>query len=563
MDRNDDIRPLLAAAFIAAVASFLVYAPSLSNGFVGLDDPGYVYRNPRIRGFDLVWAFTTPVIGTWCPLTLLSFALDYAVWGLSPFGYHLTNTLLHAANAFMVALLAGRLARGAPRLRLFLFALSSGILFGLHPIRAESVAWVSERKDVLSAFFFLASVHLYVGYARAQKGAAAWYSLTLLFFVLSLLSKAMAVTMPVVLFILDYYPLGRLSRACLGKAVLEKVPFAAISAMVSAVSVWAQAKGSAIASLEALSVAERLHLAVRGYVFYLYKYIIPAGLAPFHPRDFSLGLGAGFAAYAAALAVLTAGAIALGRRYRAWSVAWAFYAVTLLPVIGLVSIGKHAAADRYMYIPGMGLAMLASAAFFLCRDKKALTALAAAAVAASLALGALTVRQSLFWKDSVTLWTRQVEAYPEHAIGYMNRGTAYGQAGDIQGAIADLTRAVELNPSLAVAWYNRSLAYDASGRAQEAIGDLTEAIRINPSYASALHNRGAAYARAGRYAEAAADFRAAAAAEPSDPENHLGLGVALLRSGDAEGARASLEQAQRLGSPEAYGYLAELEGGAP
>src|SRR3989337_3947344 len=307
MQRQNPNALILLACLIAAVVAFCVYIPSLGNGFVNWDDSEYIYGNPYIKGFDLKWAFTAVIGSTWIPLTLLSFALDYAVWGLDPFGFHLSNSILHTLNTFMLAFLAARLANWHGSLGpkgLFMTALAAGLLFGIHPIHVESVAWATERKDVLNAFFFLLALHSYVSYAKASSPA--FYFLTLVFFVLSLLSKPMTVTMPVVLLIMDFYPLNRFKTAGLKKIIIEKLPFFGLSILTGVVSIWSQTSADSLSSVTKWPVSSRLYISVRGFLFYICKTIVPVNLAPLYPRNIVNGLDIWFAVYALFLLATTA-----------------------------------------------------------------------------------------------------------------------------------------------------------------------------------------------------------------------------------------------------------------
>ncbi|MEE9614570.1 MAG: hypothetical protein V3W31_06400, partial [Thermodesulfobacteriota bacterium] len=406
---NRDISvKLAAAAFIVAAVTFLVYLPALYNGFVSWDDQLYVYENPNIRSLDAEffgWLPTAVVSNNWHPLTVLSHAVDYALWGPDPMGHHLTSIVLHTLNVFLVFILAVRLVGDALPARALATGAVTALLFGLHPIHVESVVWVSERKDVLCAFFFLLSIIAYLRYVRsgrgeAGKGKATAYAASLAFFALALMSKPMAVTLPLVLLILDSYPLRRTEGA--RRAVFEKIPFFALSIFTSVITVWAQRTTEAVAALDAHPLATRLFIAVRAYAFYLYKTLFPLGLAPFYPvpENTSL-LSIEFMAALALLVVVTVFCAAYLRRERAFSAVWLYYVATLLPVIGLVQVGLQSAADRYMYLPSLGPFLLVGLGAGVVvesypkRDRQA-AAFAALLIMAGLAVG--TVRQTGVWK---------------------------------------------------------------------------------------------------------------------------------------------------------------------
>lgn len=360
-------------ALTVACLTFVVYIPSLWNGFAGVwDDRNYVIDNPYIRTLDFSffkWASVSVVNSTWHPLTMFSYALDYRFWKLNPFGYHLTNIIFHSANTFLAFIVAANLAikaqlagksglkEGMTRKALAV-GLITALLFGLHPLHVESVSWISERKDVLSAFFFFAAVLVYLRWV--ESGSILLYVLTLLLYVFALLSKPMAISLPVVLIIIDYYPLRRLDKA---RSLASKIPFlllGAVSAWVTIVS----HEGQAIMPLIRHPLSARIMVAVRAYVFYLYKMALPIDLAPFYPMPdkitpFSIEFILSFLIFGA----ITAYCLFNGGKRRFLLAAWAYYLVTLLPVIGLMQVGMQAAADRYAYLPSMGPFILIGAGF--------------------------------------------------------------------------------------------------------------------------------------------------------------------------------------------------------
>lgn len=560
---NPTKKLILAAALISAAVAFCVYIPSLGNGFVRWDDPAYVIDNNNIRSFDLRYAFTAFVMSTWLPLTILSFMLDYSIWGLNPFGYHLVNSILHSINTFMLALLAARLAKAGGIIEskgLFLTALTAGLLFGAHPVHVESVAWIAERKDVLNALFFLLGLHSYLNYSKAQRPA--WYLLTIAFFTLSLLSKPMTVTMPLVLLILDFYPLERLKGAGIRRAVAEKLPFFGLSFAISAISIWSQSE-RALAGLDFLPFEGRLHIAARGFLFYIYKTLWPIDLAPLYPLDFSLNLNVWFASYVAGLLAITAFAVFMLKKTKAFLSAWAFYIITLVPVIGIIKVGRQAAADRYAYIPSMGLVILAGAliAWLVRRRAKAFLPALAALAAVSAVLSFLTVKQTEVWKNTITLWTQEIKAYPAFIEGYMARGRHNVILGKYQDALPDLNMVMQLTSSktaLQGAYFYRGLVYSNTGMIEDGIDDLTIVLIFDPTDRLAYKNRAMAYMKTGEYLKGIADFEKAASL--GEAPSYLDLGMAYLQLGDKEKAYINLKKAVQLGDSKALEQLKVLEG---
>ncbi|OGQ62050.1 MAG: hypothetical protein A2V21_307345 [Deltaproteobacteria bacterium GWC2_55_46] len=493
----------LAAALLSAIIAFAVYAPSLGNGFVNWDDPEHVYENPYIRALDLKAAFTSITVGNWLPLTLLSYTLDFAIWGNKPFGFHLTNSILHALNTALVFLVSFRLAsarKGLPGVIIWTTALAAALLFGVHPTHVESVAWISERKDLLCAFFFLLTISAYLRYAATQRGV--WYISALVLFALALMSKPMAVTIPAVLLIIDLFPLDRL-RGRLIKAVIEKAPFIALSAASAITTILVQKSAAAVVSLDSSSVWQRGVTAVRGVGFYIFKTIYPAGLAPYYPmaaEPFDISF------YASAALIMTVSIVSVLalRRTKAPATGWLYYLVTLLPVIGLVQVGSQAAADRYTYLPMLGLYLLAGAGagtilHKLHKTRAAFYAALAVMLAILVALSAVTVRQTGFWKDSIALWNRQIELYPGKVVhSYNMRGLALDEAGRHREAIDDFNVVISINPKDAYALNNRAGAYGALGEFDKAIDDLMRAIPLLPGKPEPWVNLAAAYSNIGK-----------------------------------------------------------------
>lgn len=498
----------LLIGLIPALLTFIVYLPSLGNGFVNWDDPTYVLENAYIRSLGpefFKFAFTSFYFSNWHPLTLISYAFDYALWKDGPFGYHLVSNVFHSLNTGFVFLTALTIA-GRTKASAFTAVAASFIaamLFGIHPQRVESVAWISERKDVLCAFFFLLSLLAYMKYSASVRKVL-WYSLSLVFFILALMSKPMAVTLPVVLLIIDFYPLERLRRE-MKMAVLEKTPFLALSAASALVTILAQRSEGAMMAVEKYPLWMRAISSLKAAGFYIFKAVYPAGLAPYYPLSGRAELfDLSFFAAAALMAALAVTAIIALRKTRAVLAAWLFFIVTLLPVIGIVQVGSQAAADRYTYIPLIGPFMLAGAAVALTLERvrhknPALSAVAFVVVLSIFTvLAGMTVRQTGFWKDSISLWNRQIEVYPgkvPHA--YNLRGLAYDERKRHMEAIADFDMAVALAPGYAYAYNNRGNARKASGEFGKAIDDYLKAASLAPSLAEPYINLSVAYSETG------------------------------------------------------------------
>ena len=530
---NDRRLSVRGAALSVALLVFLVYCPVLRNGFVGWDDDIYVYQNPRLHHLSLpalLRAFTSiHPSGNWHPLTELSHAADCALWGMNAKGHHLTSLLLHGLNAGLVVALAFALARARSaerHARTMVAAVATGLLWGLHPLRVESAAWVSERKDVLCASFYLAGLLYYLRYAQEIGGAPArkkrFYLGALACFLLALLSKPMAVSLPFVLLILDAYPLARLGRVRLGRLLVEKLPFLALAAASAVITLKAQRAGGAFRAMLGVPLGTKVLVATRATVSYLGKTLWPSKLLPLYsyPQNVSWASWR-FGVPLLALALLVVACVWLARRNRALLATLLCYLLALLPVIGIVQIGPQSMADRYTYLPAIALSILAGAGFGKLWEKAATlpSRWQSAAVVLAMALvpgvlASLTMRQMAVWHDSETLWTQVIRYEPWNAEAYNNRASFYFDQGDYPSALSDYSAALSFSPQVAPAHQtkrrsaylnDRAITYVRLGKMTEAIADASEAIRLRPSHADYYQNRSNMYRRLGMAEAAAAD----------------------------------------------------------
>jgi tetratricopeptide (TPR) repeat protein len=526
------------AALSVALLVVLLCSPVLRNGFVGWDDDIYVYQNPRLHPLTLptlLGTFTSiHASGNWHPLTELSHAADYAIWGMNARGHHLTSILLHGLNAGLVVALAFALARArlAERhTRTIIAAIAAGLLWGLHPLRVESVAWVSERKDVLCASFYLAGLLCYLRYAGAARDASGegsgaskqrFYVGALACFLLALLSKPMAVSLPFVVLILDAYPLERLGHVRLGRLLAEKLPFLAMAAASAVITLKAQRVGGAFRALQGLPLGTKLLVAARATISYLGKTLWPAKLLPLYsyPQNVSWASWR-FGAPLLVLALLVAACLWLARRNRAPLATLLCYLLALVPAIGLVQVGPQSMADRYTYLPAIALSILAGAGFGKLWEKAAalpsLWQSAAPVLAMALApgvLASLSLQQMAVWHDSETLWTQVIRYEPWNTEAHNNRGSFYFEQGDYTRALADYNAALSFAPQVVAthaakrrsAYFNdRAVTYVRLGKMTEAIADASEAIRLRPNHADYYQNRSNMYRRLGMAEAAAAD----------------------------------------------------------
>ena len=499
LESHDWLADWLIAVVIAQLV-VVAFSPALRAGFVLWDDDAYFLHNPYYRGLgpaQLRWMFTV-MSGHYMPLTWLTHGLDYVLWGMRPAGYHAVNVGLHALAAVIAYFVARRVLAAAvgpvQAGALRAGAAVAALIFAVHPLRVESVAWITERRDVLCGVFFLLAVLCYL---RALDSGARrrWYWLAVALAALALASKAMAVTLPAVLLLLDVYPLGRLGpgRWLRRDVWLEKLPFALLSAAAAILAIVAQRSVGTLSDLRDVGIAERLGLTAYGLVFYVWKTLVPTGLAPLYETPYD---GATLTPWFAASAVIVAaGAVALVRVRRRWpgvTAAGAAFVVLLLPVLGLLHFGLHIVADRNTYFAGLVLALLAGAAVLRVlhgvQSPMAARATGAAALVVIVLLGVLTWRQSGVWRDSRTLWT--------HAVAVSPSSVAHAKLG---------------------------VLLDAEGRTEEAIGHFREAVRLRPDSAYAENNWGIALGNVWRFDEAVAHFEAAIRAEPTYAEAHRNL----------------------------------------
>jgi hypothetical protein len=538
-ERNDRRLSVRGAAVSVALLVFLVYCPALRNGFVGWDDDIYVYQNPRLRNLTLpalLGTFTSiHASGNWHPLTELSHAADCAIWGMNAGGHHLTSILLHALNAGLVVALTFALARARAterHARTIVATIAAGLLWGLHPLRVESAAWVSERKDLLCASFYLAALLCYLRYARAIGGEPAikkrFYLGALTCFLLALLSKPMAVSLPVVMLILDAYPMERFGRGRLARLLAEKLPFLALAAASAVVTLKAQRAGGAFRALHGLPLGTKLLVATRATVSYLGKTLWPSKLLPLYsyPQNVSWASWR-FGVPLLVLALLVAACVWLARRNRAWLATLLCYLLALLPAVGIVQVGPQAMADRYTYLPAIALSIFAGAGFGILWERAATlpsrwqsTALVLAMALAPGILASLSIRQLAVWHDSETLWSQVIRHEPWNTEAYNNRASYYFDQGDYPSALADYNAALSFAPQVTPAhatkrrsaYFNdRAITYVRLEKMTEAIADASEAIRLRPDHSDYYQNRSNMYRRLGMTEAAADDWRQAQA----------------------------------------------------
>jgi tetratricopeptide (TPR) repeat protein len=547
---------------------FAAYAPVLRFGFVNYDDPVYIANNSYVSGgiawSGIVWAFTHSFAGNWFPLTWISHMLDCQLFGLDAAGHHFTNLAIHTAATLLLFAVLRRITQAR-----WPSAFVAG-LFALHPLHVESVAWVAERKDVLSAFFWMLTLWAYARYvARPNPSRYLW---TLVAFALGLMAKPMAVTLPLVLILLDRWPFAR------GWKLLEKLPFLALSAAVCVVTYVAHAQAKAVVSFGAIPLAMRVENTLVSYCVYIAKMFWPTGLAVFYPYPKSPLAGPAILA-AIGLAAVTAAAMWGARQRPYLIVGWLWYLVTLVPVIGLIQAGQQARADRYMYIPMIGLSIvLAWGGAELLRNWPQTRIVAGAAICAACAV--MTLFQVDYWENGVKLFQRAVDVTGDNYVARFNLAHELRQSGDTAGAIRQLEAAVRIQPDSGLAHdelgellgkqgrtgealtelrkaevslpddaalhYHIGLLLGSAGHPEQAADELSQSVRIDPTNADAHRNLAISLAMMDRLPEAVAEFRIAVSLKPGDATLRFNLALALMDLGQKQEAIEQLQEALKL-----------------
>lgn len=577
------LKPLnswIVVLFISCV-TILFYLPSLRNGFVNWDDPMGIIENYSIRFLNLSffkWMFTTFLTGNWIPLTWLSFALDYSVGKLNATVYHAHNLLLHVINTGLVFFLSVKILKLAAKsdatIKEDLYSFSgkmigigsltmtpmiwasalTTLLFGLHPIHVESVAWITERKDLLFSLFFFASLLVYLNNLSNEKQATWKWIACWLLFALSLLSKPMAVTLPLILLLLDAWPLKRF-HSNISRILWEKIPFFLLSFAISVVTIAAQSHAGAVLNTEILPLDFRIMNAFHSIVFYIWKMVIPVNLVPFYPIKQEPFNAENLFAVIIVFMISLICYVYREKKPYLW-MSWLFYLVTLAPVIGILQVGAQAAADRYTYLPLLSLFLLFSTSLviFFSHHRKGLITCTVILVCS---LGFATVNQMAIWKNSITLWKSVVGVYPDQSIIiHTNMGNAYKQFNQLDDALKEYNRALAIHPHSLI-YDGRGIVLLEKGFVDEAIQDFHHSIALDPTSASPHRNLWFAYDKKGLQDLALSEILEAVKINPEYAEAYNNLGISLGRKGDFSKSIDAFETALSL-DPENSKYLINL-----
>jgi protein O-mannosyl-transferase len=572
---------MLVLLLIILCWTIVVFFPVLQNGFVNWDDDRNLLENRNFRGLDLEqlrWMFTTFHMTLYRPLTWVSFGLDYLFWAMNPSGYHLTSLLLHAVNAIIFYFVALRLLRltiatnARVEFYLQLAAGFSALLFALHPLRVEAVAWASARNDVLSGTFYLATILCYLKATEVRstgRSSKLWMTSAVVVYGLSLLSKAIGMTLPFVLLLLDVYPLRRLGTgpgpwfgSVSRKVWWEKGPFLLLAVGAGVIALLA--KQRATYSFEEIGLSQRLAQSAWGLIFYLWKTVVPLGLSPLYELSYLDTSGWPSLISLLLFFVLSIGLFLARHRWPACLASWVYYVIVLAPVIGVAQSGPQLVADRYTYLSCLGWALLAGAALYCgwrsaaCTDRLTKNSVVPGALAAVVlgGLSLLTWNQTWVWHNSETLWMHALSVGPRSSYAHNNLGNALFERGKIEEATNHYRDALQINPGHAKAHNNLANGLVNQGKLDEAIVHYREALRIDPAYARAHYNLANTLVGRGRLEEAIYHFREAVRNDPNYAKAQYNLGIALAKEGELAEAIKHFGQVLRVDSENAAAHEA-------
>jgi tetratricopeptide (TPR) repeat protein len=536
------------------LSTLLVFWQVRNFDFTGYDDNSYVYENQHVlKGItadSLIWAFTTSHTGYWHPLTWLSLMLDCSLFGCKPGPIHIVNVAFHIINTILLFAIFNRMTA-----RIWPSAFVAAA-FALHPMHVESVAWIAERKDVLSTLFFLLTLAAYVSYVR-RRGLVR-YLLTLLLFILGILAKPMIVILPFVLLLLDYWLLNKIRnpKSAIRNIVLEKIPFFILAAVLGVITFLAQRDVGTMAGIDILPLKYRFANAFLSYARYIGKFFVPQNLAVFYPPDIHT-----FKLWQVAVCILlliltTILVILFGRNRKYLPVGWFWFVGTLVPVIGLVQVGAQAYADRYTYIPYIGLFIMLSWGLpdLLSKWRYRKIALGISAVLVFAAFGAVSYRQAGYWKNGITLFSHAVEVTQSNVVANNELGNAYIRLGRYQDAIESYKRSIKIKPDFAESHYNLGVSYLNIGSFQNALESCRQAVKIKPDYAEAYNGLASACLNLGRYQDALESCRQAVKIKPDFADAHYNLGVIYDKLGRWQDSIDAYKQAVKIKPDYAVAY---------
>jgi tetratricopeptide (TPR) repeat protein len=577
--KKENRLPTYIICVLLAGVVWIAFGQTLRHDFVNYDDNDYVYENPRIiPGLSvsgIKWAFTHVHAANWHPLTTISHMLDVQLYGLQPWGHHLTNVILQATAAILLFLALRKLT-----LSIWPSAFVAA-LFAIHPLRVESVAWISERKDLLSGVFFMLTLLAYARYVRSDRDRSSPYAMVVALFALGLMCKPTLVTLPFVLLLLDYWPLrrwqgagstelgakgkgqnrkreaGKAGETSLRGLLVEKIPLFALSTASCVVTLLAQHE--VLQKTLNITFIERAANAVVSYATYLGQMFYPAHLAVLYPYSKADLKIAGVILDLGLLFAISVICFLWRRKYPFLTIGWLWYLGMLVPMIGIVQVGLQTHGDRYTYLPQIGLYIaVAWGAVELFKKWRVRPEIATiAASIAVIALTACTYREASFWQNGETLWKHAIENGSNSSVAHYSLGTLFLRQGQLDAALTEFEKALQINPNNAEAEMNSGVALLQKGDLDGAINHTQKALQIDPDYFEAEYNLGNLLQQRGQPDEAIPHYRKALVSKPSYPEAHNSLGVALAQKGELDAAIAEFEEALRLKPdyPEAHSDL--------
>jgi cytochrome c-type biogenesis protein CcmH/NrfG len=545
-----------------AILIFSVYWQVGGYSFIAFDDDTYVYENPHVqKGLTqegVSWSFTTFHASNWHPVTWISHMADVELFGSNAGWHHRMNGLFHLLNTLLLYLVLWRMTG-----RLWHSAFVAA-LFGVHPLHVESVAWIAERKDLLSTLFWILTMGVYLRYVR--RPSLGRYLPVAIFFALGLMCKPMGVTLPFVLLLMDWWPLRRMtpldssdfrpwhySLSAWSRFAWEKVPLLGLSAISCFITFLAQSRGGAVRSLDYMPFGLRISNAFVSYVSYLGQMVWPSSLAMFYPHPASIAAQASIPVWKIMCAALLLGGFSFlvmrhAQRRPYLPVGWLWYVGTLVPVIGLVQVGNQAMADRYTYVPLIGVFIAIAWGipdlFSRIRFRNLALGVLAGAVVAALSVAAWN--QVGYWRNNVTLFSRMLAVTQDNWLAWNNLGLTYGSLGQPQKAIDHFREALRIKPGYADALYNLGMTYDKLGQSHQAIVYYREALRVKPDYAKAWNNLGTVYHELGQLEQADTYYRKALQTKPDYADAWYNLGLAYAEYGRLHQAIACFREALRI-----------------
>lgn len=553
--KSNSAKALIYFAVAAVVITYFCFSNAIKNDFTNWDDPGYVIDNALVKSlsFDNIKAiFSTYVMGNYHPLAVLSLAIDFHFHELDPHGFHATSVFLHLINVLLVFLFVYLFSRQVT------IAFITALLFGIHPMHVESVSWVAERKDLLYLLFYMASLIAYILFVKKEKRKNLFYVASILLFIFSLLSKAQAVTLPVVLLLIDYYFHRKFDK----NVILEKAPFFVLSIVMGIVAVLAQKESGAIADMPTHAWYDRIFFASFSFINYIWKMVLPLNLSAYYPYPVKQGDLYPAVFYIAPIIALAVASLLLvfyrSRKFIVFGIG--FYLVNIFLLLQLLPVGGSMMSERYTYLCYIGLFFIVGKSFddvwngVNQKPAKYKYLFAAALLVYTGYIGYKTIERNKVWNASDLLWTDVIRQHPEVVIAHNNRGSYYQKKEKLDLALKDFNEALRLKPDYPEALINRSDIHRVQGRNDLAIADCNKAIEVDKNYSGAYMNRGIALCIIGKYDEAFRDFETVIIKDPKNANVYCNRGNLYDMRGELDSALADYSMAISLNAnyPDAY-----------